>query len=163
MCEDDSSYLVFETFLWVFKSLSMIWNFKTHGEFYFVNFLCFYEKHFTHGFVLLFSILCFGFRFLLIYKWVILQITKNQFLNFVPLKKLVIFYIGVVTTPFWGSCEVATHIPKNGTWESSKTLKNSERDCRGQNTSHIDAFFIPLERSWSVDVLNGLAWAFGHL
>jgi hypothetical protein len=40
-----------------------------------------------------------------------------------------------VTTPLWGKCEVATHIPENGTWESSGTLKNSEFDCRGQNTS----------------------------
>jgi len=57
-----------------------------------------------------------------------------------------------VTTPLWGKCEVVTHIPKNGTWESSVTpenlepenrtwessvtLKNSERDCRSQNTSY---------------------------
>jgi hypothetical protein len=41
-----------------------------------------------------------------------------------------------VATPLWGSCEVATHTPKNGTWESSGTLENSERNCRGQNTSH---------------------------
>ncbi len=41
-----------------------------------------------------------------------------------------------VATPLWGSCEVATHTPQNGTWESSGTPKNSERDCRGQNTSH---------------------------
>lgn len=109
MCEDDSNYLVFETFLWVFKSLSMTWNFKTHGVFYFVNFLCFYARFFIHGFVLLFSILCFGFRFLLIYKWVIFQITKNQFLNFVPLKKLVIFYIGVVMIVAMSSNFVCKH------------------------------------------------------
>jgi len=41
-----------------------------------------------------------------------------------------------VATPLWGSCEVATHTPENGTWESSGTLKNSERNCRGQNTLH---------------------------
>jgi hypothetical protein len=39
-----------------------------------------------------------------------------------------------VATPLWGKCEVATHIPKNGTWESSGTPKNSEVNCRGQNT-----------------------------
>jgi len=31
---------------------------------------------------------------------------------------------------------VATHTPENGTWEPSKTPKNLERNCRGQNTSH---------------------------
>jgi hypothetical protein len=41
-----------------------------------------------------------------------------------------------VVTPLWGSCEVATHTPENGTWESSGTPKNSERNCRGQNALH---------------------------
>ncbi len=41
-----------------------------------------------------------------------------------------------VAIPLWGKCEVAIHIFKNGTWESSGTFKNSERDCRGQNTLH---------------------------
>jgi hypothetical protein len=40
-----------------------------------------------------------------------------------------------VATPLWGKCEVATHTPENGTWKSSETPKNSEFDCRGQNTS----------------------------
>jgi hypothetical protein len=40
--------------------------------------------------------------------------------------------------PLWGKCEVATHTPENGTWESSGTPKNSERNFRGQNTSHQD-------------------------
>jgi hypothetical protein len=46
-----------------------------------------------------------------------------------------------VATPFWGSCEVATHTPENGTWESFGTPKNSERDCRGQNTFHWDVLY----------------------
>jgi hypothetical protein len=29
-----------------------------------------------------------------------------------------------VATPLWGSCEVATHTPKNGTWESFGTPEN---------------------------------------
>jgi hypothetical protein len=62
-----------------------------------------------------------------------------------------------VTTPLWGKCEVAIHTPKNETWESSGTPKNSEFDCRGQ-TLCLEVFFISLERSWSVDVQNGLAW-----
>jgi hypothetical protein len=41
-----------------------------------------------------------------------------------------------VATPLWGKCEVATHTPENGTWESSRTPKNSECNFRGQNTSH---------------------------
>jgi hypothetical protein len=69
---------------------------KTQGVFYFVNFLCFYTTFFTHGFVFLFSILCFGFRFLLIYKWVMFRITKKQFFNCVPLKEIVILCIEVV-------------------------------------------------------------------
>jgi len=44
--------------------------------------------------------------------------------------------IHIVATPLSGKCEVAAHIPENGTWESFGILDNSERDCRGQNTSH---------------------------
>jgi hypothetical protein len=47
-----------------------------------------------------------------------------------------------VTTPLWGKCEVATHTPENGTWESSETPKNLERDCRGQNTSYWNVLYI---------------------
>jgi hypothetical protein len=31
-------------------------------------------------------------------------------------------------------CEGDTHIPKMGTWESSRTPKNSKFNCKGQNT-----------------------------
>jgi len=41
-----------------------------------------------------------------------------------------------VTTPLWGKCEWRPHTPENGTWESSETPENSERDCKGPNTSH---------------------------
>jgi len=44
--------------------------------------------------------------------------------------------LGCVATPLWRKCEVATHTPENGTWESFGILKNSELDCRGQNTLH---------------------------
>jgi hypothetical protein len=47
----------------------------------------------------------------------------------------------IVTTPLWGKCDVATHTPENGTWESSGTPKNSELDCRGQNTSHWSVLY----------------------
>ncbi len=45
------------------------------------------------------------------------------------------FCLSNVATPLWGKCEVATHIPEKGTWESSGTPENSEFNCRGQNTS----------------------------
>jgi hypothetical protein len=54
-------------------------------------------------------------------------------------------------------CEDDTHTPKMGTWESSETPKNAEYNCRGQ-TPCFEVFFIPLKRSWSVDVENGLTW-----
>jgi hypothetical protein len=41
-----------------------------------------------------------------------------------------------VATPLWDKCEDETHTPKSEKLESSGTLKNSELDCRGQNTSH---------------------------
>jgi hypothetical protein len=63
-----------------------------------------------------------------------------------------------VTTLLWGKCEVAIHTPENGTWESFGTPENLECNCRGQ-TPCIELFFISLEKSWSVDVQNGLAWA----
>jgi len=55
-----------------------------------------------------------------------------------------------VATPLWGSCEVATHTPENGTWESFGTPKNSERDCRGQNTSHWSILYTVLYTLWKV-------------
>jgi hypothetical protein len=39
-----------------------------------------------------------------------------------------------VATPLWRS-EDDTHTPEMGTWESFRTPKNLELDCRGQNTS----------------------------
>jgi hypothetical protein len=47
-----------------------------------------------------------------------------------------------VATPLRGKCEVAIHTPENGTWESSGTPKNSERNCKGQNTSHWGVFYF---------------------
>jgi len=28
----------------------------------------------------------------------------------------------IIATPLWRKCEVATHTPENGTWESSETI-----------------------------------------
>ncbi len=47
-----------------------------------------------------------------------------------------------VATPLWGKCEVATHTPENGTWESSGTPENSELNCKGQNTLHWGVIYI---------------------
>jgi len=41
-----------------------------------------------------------------------------------------------VATPLRGKCEVATHTPENGTWESSATPETLKFDYRGQNTLH---------------------------
>jgi hypothetical protein len=47
-----------------------------------------------------------------------------------------------ITTPLWGKCEDETHTPKSGNLESSGTPKNSELDCKGQNTSHWGVLYI---------------------
>ncbi len=39
----------------------------------------------------------------------------------------------IVATPLLEECEDDIHIPEMGTWESSKTPKTSEFNCRGQN------------------------------
>jgi len=39
-----------------------------------------------------------------------------------------------VATPLWGKCEDETHTPKSGNSGSSRTLKASDLNCRGQNT-----------------------------
>jgi len=46
-----------------------------------------------------------------------------------------------VATPLWAKCEDETHTPKSGNLESSGTFKNSELDCRGQNTSHLSVLY----------------------
>ncbi len=44
--------------------------------------------------------------------------------------------------PTLKECEVTTHTPENGTWESFRTLENSEFDCRGQNTLPWGVLYI---------------------
>ncbi len=44
--------------------------------------------------------------------------------------------------PILRKCENETHIPEMGTWESSRTPKISEFDCRGRNTLHWGVFYI---------------------
>ncbi len=43
-----------------------------------------------------------------------------------------------VATPLWAKCEGKAHIPKNGKLESFGTLENSELDCRGQISLHLN-------------------------
>jgi hypothetical protein len=45
-------------------------------------------------------------------------------------------------SPTLRECEDETHTPEMGTWESSRTPKSSEFDCKGQNTSHWGVFYI---------------------
>ncbi len=46
-----------------------------------------------------------------------------------------------VATPLWGKCGDETHTPKSGDLKSSRTLKNSELDCKGQNTLHWNVLY----------------------
>jgi hypothetical protein len=46
-----------------------------------------------------------------------------------------------ITTPLWGKCEDETHTPKSGNLKSSRTLENSELDCKGQNTLHWSVLY----------------------
>jgi hypothetical protein len=43
-----------------------------------------------------------------------------------------------VATPFWAKCEGEAHTPKSGKLESCGTPENSELDCRGQISSHLN-------------------------
>jgi hypothetical protein len=50
--------------------------------------------------------------------------------------------LSFVATPLWGKCEVATHTPENGIWESFGTPEKSEFYCRGQNTLPWGVLYI---------------------
>ncbi len=63
-----------------------------------------------------------------------------------------------VATPLWTKCEDETHIPKSGDLESSG-LPKTQSLIAGVKTPCIGVFYISMERSWSLDVQNGLAWA----
>jgi hypothetical protein len=47
-----------------------------------------------------------------------------------------------VATPLWVKCEGEAHNPKSGKLESSGTPKNSERNCRGQISSHLNTLGV---------------------
>jgi hypothetical protein len=50
--------------------------------------------------------------------------------------------VSLCHNPTLKECEDETHTPEMGTWESSRTPKTSEFDCRGQNTLHWGVFYI---------------------
>jgi hypothetical protein len=59
---------------------------------------------------------------------------------------------------FEASVKMRLTLPKMGTWSPSRLpqFQNSIVDVK---TPCLEVFFISLERPWSVDVENGLAWA----
>jgi len=60
--------------------------------------------------------------------------------------------------PTLRECEDETHTLAMGTWESFKTLKTLEFDCRGQNTLHWGVFYI-IGKLSKCRCQNVLAWA----
>jgi hypothetical protein len=84
------------------------------------------------------------------------DITWNIFKDFILLK----WASSPVATPFLEECEDDTHTPQMGTWESRRTPKTLELDCRGQNTSHCGVFYI-IGKLWKCKCRK---WAsMGHL
>jgi hypothetical protein len=59
---------------------------------------------------------------------------------------------------FEGSVRSPLTLSKMGVWSPLGLLK-TQKTIAGVKTPCIEVFFIPSERSWSVDVQNGLAWA----
>jgi len=59
---------------------------------------------------------------------------------------------------FEASVRMRFALAKVGTW-SPPGLPKLQSSIAGVKTPCLEVFFIPLERSWSVDVENGLAWA----
>jgi hypothetical protein len=62
-----------------------------------------------------------------------------------------------VATPLWQSVRMKLTLPKLGTW-SPPGLPKIQSLIVGVKTPRIGVFLISLERSWSVDVQNGLVW-----
>ncbi len=63
---------------------------------------------------------------------------------------------------FEASVRMKVTLPKVGTW-SPPRLSKIQSLIAGVKTPRIEVFFIPLERSWNVDVQNALHESFGHL
>jgi hypothetical protein len=72
---------------------------------------------------------------------------------------LFFFYAPKVSQPhFEGSVRSPLTLPKMGL-ESPLGLLKTWSSITGVKTPRLEVFFMPLERSWSVDVENGFAWA----
>jgi hypothetical protein len=67
------------------------------------------------------------------------------------------FFILSVATPLWPSVRMKLTLPKLGTW-SPPGLPKTQSLISGVKTPRIEVFFISLERSWILNVQNGLAW-----
>jgi hypothetical protein len=63
----------------------------------------------------------------------------------------------VVATPLWASVRMKLTLPKVGTWSPPGLPQFQSLTAEGK-TPRLEVFFISLERPWSVDVKNGLAW-----
>jgi hypothetical protein len=68
------------------------------------------------------------------------------------------FTICNVVTPLWRSVKMTLTLSKWGLGSPSG-LPKIQSSISGVKTPLLEVFFIPLERSWSVDVENDLAWA----
>jgi len=65
----------------------------------------------------------------------------------------------MMSQPHFGlSVRMKLTLPKVGTW-SPLGLPKIQSLIAGVKTPRIGVFFIPLKRSWIVDVQNGLPWA----
>jgi hypothetical protein len=88
------------------------------------------------------------------------QIHRNFVINSVILAAL------LITCPkhalsqphFEASVRMRLTLPKVGTW-SPPRLPQLQSSITEVKTPRLEVFFIPLKRTWSVDVENGLAWA----
>jgi hypothetical protein len=66
---------------------------------------------------------------------------------------------GTMSQPHFGQVwRWDSHSQKVGTWSPPGLLQLQSSTTEGK-TPCLELFFIPLERPWSVDVENGLAWA----
>jgi hypothetical protein len=64
----------------------------------------------------------------------------------------------IVATPLWRSVRMTLTLPKWGLG-SPLGLPNFQSAISGVKTPRLEVFLVPLERYWSVDVENDLAWA----
>jgi hypothetical protein len=72
---------------------------------------------------------------------------------------IIIFVTGLLSQPhFWKSVKMTFTLSKWGLGSPLGLLKLQSSITRVK-TLHLEAFFMSLERYWSLDVENGLAWA----